>query len=144
MITSFELVCYIVQEEQRGQNGAAYGAHVLEALSDYLGVEFGRGFSRRNLTSMRVFCLAYRDREPLIWQSSIAKSPVSCDDCPFKLSWMHYQNLMRIENRDERDFYEREAMRENWSVKTLRRQYGLSLYERLALSRDKDEVVRLA
>lgn len=74
VITSFELGRYIVEEEQRGQDRAAYGAHVLEALSDFLSATFGRGFSRRNLTNMRMFYLAYRDRKPLIWQSPITKS----------------------------------------------------------------------
>ena len=56
---------------------------------------------------------------------------------PFKLSWTHYQILMRIEDREERDFYEKEAIRSNWNVSTLKRQIHSSLYERLALSRDK-------
>ena len=54
------------------------------------------------------------------------------------LSWSHYLQLIRIENEEERRFYEIEAMRENWSVRTLQRQRGSSLYERLALSRDKE------
>ena len=61
-----------------------------------------------------------------------------------KLSWTHYQALRRIENRDERDFYENEAIRSNWNVNTLKRQCHSSLYERLALSRDKNDVMRLA
>ncbi len=55
---------------------------------------------------------------------------------PFKLSWTHYQILMRIEDKDERDFYEKEAIRSGWNVS--------SLYERLALSRNKDDVLCLA
>lgn len=74
VLTSFELGRYIVEEEQSGQDRAAYGAHVFEALSSFLSAKFGRGFSRRNLTNMRMFYLAYRDCEPLIWQSPIAKS----------------------------------------------------------------------
>ncbi len=79
-----------------------------------------------------------------IVQSQTGQFPSDYASRVFKLSWTHYQTLMRIEDHDERDFYEHEAIRENWSVKTLRRQYGSSLYERLALSRDKDEVVRLS
>lgn len=176
VLASFELGRYIVEEEQNGQDRAAYGTHVLDVLSAYLTERFGRGFSRRNVASMRKFYLAFRDREsqivqsPIaqlgavglstvaqsptgqsraedsarIWQSAIAQSEANFDSRPFKLSWTHYQTLMRIEDRDERDFYELEAIRECWSVKTLQRQYGSSLYERLALSRDKDEVMRLA
>jgi len=63
---------------------------------------------------------------------------------PFRLSWSHYQVLMRIENVDERDFYEKEAILSNWDVRTLKRQYNSSLYERLAMSREKDRVMELA
>jgi len=63
---------------------------------------------------------------------------------PFTLSWSHYLMLMRIENPDERRFYEIEATRQRWTFRQLKRQHGSSLYERLALSRDKDAVMRLA
>lgn len=159
VLTSFELGRYIVEEEQNGQDRAAYGAHVLDVLSTYLTDRFGRGFSRANVANMRQFYLAFQDRAPQIVQSpirqfeeagsEIVQSPTrqfsaGYDSRPFKLSWTHYQTLMRIENHEERDFYECEAIRECWSVKTLKRQYGSSLYERLALSRNKDEVMRLA
>jgi len=62
----------------------------------------------------------------------------------FKLSWTHYQVLMRIENESARRFYEIEAVNQQWSVRQLSRQVGSSLYERLALSRDKDTVMALA
>ena len=62
----------------------------------------------------------------------------------FTLSWSHYQVLMRIKNADERRFYEIEATSGNWSVRELQRQYNSSLNERLALSRDKDSVIRLS
>jgi predicted nuclease of restriction endonuclease-like (RecB) superfamily len=62
----------------------------------------------------------------------------------FKLGWSHYTFLMRIENEDERRFYEIEAEREGWSFRHLKRQYHSSLYERLALSKDKNEVKRLS
>jgi predicted nuclease of restriction endonuclease-like (RecB) superfamily len=63
---------------------------------------------------------------------------------PFKLSWSHYLILMRIENEQERRFYEIEAINEQWPYRHLQRQYGSSLYQRLALSRNKDEIMRLA
>ena len=62
----------------------------------------------------------------------------------FKVSWSHYLILMRVKNDEERRFYELEAAKQQWTFRQLRRQYGSSLYERLALSRDKDEVMRLA
>ena len=63
---------------------------------------------------------------------------------PFIVSWSHYLQLMRIENEDERSFYEIESAKSGWAVRTLQRQYNSSLYERLALSRDKNGVLRLA
>ena len=62
----------------------------------------------------------------------------------FTLSWSHYLILMRIDNPDARSFYEIECAQQQWSVRQLSRQVGSSLYERLALSRDKNEVMRLA
>lgn len=65
-------------------------------------------------------------------------------DLHFTLSWSHYLKLMRIENPDERKFYEIEATENNWSLRELQRQFDSSLYERLVLSRDKEEVKALA
>ena len=66
------------------------------------------------------------------------------DELPFSLSWTHYLILMRIKNPNERSFYELEASKNNWNVRTLQRQYATSLYERLLLSSDKDKVIQLA
>lgn len=88
--------------------------------------------------------MAYKDREDEIIQSGIGQLETAYKKIPFKLSWTHYQILMRIEDQDERDFYEKEAIRSNWNVSTLKRQFHSSLYERLALSRDKYDVMRLA
>lgn len=62
----------------------------------------------------------------------------------FYLSWSHYLKLMRIDNVDERHFYEIESVKNDWSLIELKRQYDSSLYERLALSTNKDKVYRLA
>ena len=70
--------------------------------------------------------------------------PMTVEGRRFYLSWSHYLILMRISNVEERHFYEIEAYRNGWSKDELGRQYGSSLYERLALSREKDKVMRLA
>lgn len=62
----------------------------------------------------------------------------------FVLTWNHYQILMRVKNEMARSFYEIEAYDQQWSYRQLQRQVSSSLFERLALSRDKDEVMRLA
>ena len=79
-----------------------------------------------------------------IVQSTIGQLALGCQDFPFKLSWTHYQLLMTIDNEEERNFYELEAIKGVWNVKTLKRQYHSSLFERLALSRDKTNVMALA
>ena len=62
----------------------------------------------------------------------------------FKLSWLHYIKLSRISNPDERKFYEIEAVKNNWSLRELERQFDSALYTRLSLSRDKDKVLELS
>jgi len=62
----------------------------------------------------------------------------------FTLPWSHYQILTHVKDSDARSFYEIEAFKQQWSKRQLQRQIGSGLYERLALSRDKDEVMRLA
>ena len=144
VLTNFLLGRNIVEQEQQGAERAIYGAKVLDSLSSYLTEEYGRGFSRSNVAGMRQFYMAYKDRENEIIQSGIGQLEATYKKNPFKLSWTHYQILMRIEDREERDFYEKEAIRSNWNVSTLKRQIHSSLYERLALSRDKNDVMRLA
>ena len=144
VLTSFLLGRYIVEQEQQGAERAKYGTKVIDSLSAYLTEEYGRGFSRSNVAGMRQFYMAYRERENEIIQSGIGQLEAAYKKVPFKLSWTHYQVLMRIEDIEEREFYEKEAIRSNWNVRTLKRQFQSSLYERLALSRDKNDVMRLA
>ena len=151
--TNFEIGRRIVQQEQKGKDRAAYGEEVIQMLSERLVEEFGRGFSQRNLASMKAFYLQYQQREPIL-QSSTAKllleeissSPTdqSNRSRPFCLSWTHYVFLLSIKNPDERSFYEIESANESWTVRELKRQFDSSLYERLALSRDKEGIRKLA
>jgi len=60
---------------------------------------------------------------------------------PFTLNWSHYVFLVGLSNPDERGFYEVESTNNGWSLAELRRQFDSSLYERLALSRDKEMYV---
>ncbi|HII15752.1 MAG TPA: DUF1016 domain-containing protein, partial [Nanoarchaeota archaeon] len=96
----------IVTFEQQGKKRAEYGAALLETLSHDLTFNYKKGFSRRNLSDMRRFYLLYRN-----WQTLSAK-----------LSWSHYVELVRIENNEERAFYEKQSLEENWGIRDLRRQ----------------------
>lgn len=141
----FEIGRMIVEEEQQGDNRAAYGKYLLQTLSDYLTKQFGKGFSVTNLKQMRQFYLTYgNDQIGQKASDQFANLPSVSTGRKFFLSWSHYLKLMRISNVDERHFYEIEAAKNDWSLSQLQRQYDSALYERLALSTNKEKVYRLA
>jgi predicted nuclease of restriction endonuclease-like (RecB) superfamily len=141
----FEIGRMIVEEEQHGANRAAYGTQLLKELSTYLTGIYGRGFSVTNLKQMRQFYLIYaNDQIGQTLSDQFENLPAVSTGRKFYLSWSHYLKLMRIDNIDERHFYEIESVKNDWSLSELKRQYNGSLYERLALSTDKDKVYRLA
>lgn len=141
----YEIGRIIVEEEQRGEQRAAYGKQLLKGLSDYLTQNFGKGFSVANLKNIRQFYKVYStDQIGETVFSQFDNLPTVNTGRKFYLSWSHYLKLMRIDNIDERHFYEIEAIKNDWSLSELKRQYNTSLYERIALSTNKDEVYRLA
>ena len=143
--TYYDIGRMIVEEEQRGNNRADYGKYVLKELSFHLARRFGKGFSVTNLKQMRQFYLVYsNDQIGQMLSDQFKNLPTVDTGRKFFLSWSHYLKLMRITNIDERHFYEIEAAKNDWSISELKRQFDSSLYERLALSKDKSEVARLA
>ena len=130
---------FIVENEQEGQERATYGKAILKELSAKLTDRFGSGWSVENLTLFRKFYLIYS----LTSERKIVNSVYDFQN-EFRLSWSHYLVLIRIKDLDARSFYEIEAAQQHWSVRQLQRQYNASLYERVALSRNKEEVMRLA
>ena len=165
VLTNFEIGRRIVYHEQGGEERAEYGKALLKELSVALTAEFGRGFSRSNLEYIRKFYLTYQDRAAQIAQTPSAKFltdeksqipsgksvaarksqiPSGTFTIPFNLSWSQYVFLISINNPDERSFYEIEAAQGGWTLPELKRQFNSGLYERLALSRDKEGVKRLA
>jgi predicted nuclease of restriction endonuclease-like (RecB) superfamily len=159
----------IVEEIQQGKNRADYGDQLIESLSASLCEKYGRGFSTTNLRYFRTFYTVYQDRLPEIRHLGSGesaeqpkarkqhfKSGVS-DDMRKSLNvnerllgfspalgWTHYRELMRVENRNERLFYEIEAEKERWDVDRLKRQINTFLFARLLKSRDKAGVMHLA
>jgi predicted nuclease of restriction endonuclease-like (RecB) superfamily len=129
-MTYFLIGKKIVEEEQNGESRAEYGKELIKNLAVQLTEEFGKGFSETNLKQMKSFYETYKISQTLSDQ--------------FKLSWSHYITLMRVKNIDERNFYEIESLNNNWSLRELKRQMDTSLYERLVLSRDKEEVKALS
>jgi predicted nuclease of restriction endonuclease-like (RecB) superfamily len=170
VMTNFEIGRRIVEHEQKGAKRAAYGSELLKELSARLTEEFGRGFSEDNLSNMRRFFLTWRDRVAQISETASRKLvgaeilqtvseksqtasrklvPTSIRQTPsgkspFTLSWSHYVVLMTIKDPDERSFYEIESRQADWDVRELKRQKASCLYERLALSRDKAGIRKLA
>ena len=126
--TYWEIGKKIVDYEQKGKEKAEYGSLLLDNLSKDLRVRYGKGFSRRNVLDMRRFYLAYPK-----WQTVSAE-----------LSWSHYIELLSIDEKLERSFYERECINERWSVRELERQINSSLFHRIALSKDKKGVLKLS
>lgn len=150
ILTYFILGKWIVEEQQSGKDRAGYGSRVIEKLSDSLTKEFGKGYSSETLKNIRKFYLTYQNRisKPVVSLLENKKSKPAVTqfdgDMPFCLSWTHYLILMRIEDEDERNFYEQQAYKEGWSKRELSRQYSSSLYERLLISKDKDKVKQLS
>ena len=138
LMTFYFIGRWIVEEQQQGKSRAKYGQQVIKRLSEALTEQYGRGFSVDTLENARKFFLIYQDRISETEFSTFEK------ELPFTLPWSHYLQLMRIKDENERKFYEIEATNEAWGIRTLQRQYNSSLYERLALSREKGEVLRLA
>lgn len=140
--TYFEIGRLIMEEEQNGNKRAAYGKQILKELSTRLTKEFGKGFSVENLDRMRYFYKTYSSRISSTPLTISGKGQTVSDE--FRLSWSHYIMLMRIDNVEERKFYEIETAENNWSLRELQRQFDTALYERLALSRNKTEVKKLS
>lgn len=128
--TYFKIGRMIVEEELQGKERAKYGENLILELSKRLSSDFGKGYSLTNIKQMRSFYIAY------------SKSQTLSDQ--FKLSWSHYLFLMRIDDENERNFYEIESSKNNWSLRELKRQFNSALYTRLALSRDKKEITELS
>jgi len=157
VMTNFEIGRLIVEHEQAGEERASYGKQVLKELSGKLTLEFGRGFSKSNLEYMRRFFLEYKKQVPEIAQTPSGLLPeqslktligrqltLPASDELFTLSWSHYVFLMKIDDPEEKQFYEIETSQNDWSLRELKRQFDSGLYQRLALSRDKERIKSLS
>ncbi len=160
VISNYLIGKRLVDSEQPGKERAEYGKETLKQLSAELTKEFGKGYSATNLEYMRKFYRTYNPRIKMIPQtaSEISKGqkPQTGSEelslsrigqtlsAQLPLSWSHYLFLMGISNADERRFYEVESANEGWSLRELKRQFDSSLYERLALSKDKEGVKKLS
>lgn len=128
MQTYWQIGQYIVEFEQSGKQRAKYGKSLINKLSGDLSLNLGKGFSRSNLIYMRLFYLEF----------PISEKPSHL------LSWSHYVELLKISDKLERSFYLQQSIIENWSIPELKRQKKASLFLRLAVSKDKEGILKLA
>lgn len=110
----------IFEEEQQGEDRAAYGAFLIQSLAEQLQPQFGSGFSKRHLHWYVQFYRAF----PIV------------NALRTQFSWTHYKTLLGIENEKKREFYLAEAAKNNWSARQMERQVNSQLFERLLLSND--------
>jgi len=112
----------IVEEEQKGEERAAYGEKILQSLSKELTVEFGKGFSYANLRNFRQFFLTYPENE-------------KCYALRSNLTWTHHRLIMRVESLVAREYYLKECAGQNWSTRTLERNINTFYYQRILTSK---------
>lgn len=126
--TNWRIGQHIVEFEQHGKERATYGENLLNRLSQDLTLTYGKGFSRSNVAQIRQFYLRFPKIQTLSGQ----------------LSWSHYTEILKAEDELSIQFYAKQCEKEGWSVRELKRQMKSCLFERLALSRDKDAVIALS
>jgi len=126
--TYWQIGQYIIDFEQLGNIKAEYGKQLMDKLSKDLTTKYGKGFSRSNLFNIRLLYVRYPEIEKI----------------STKLTWSHYIELISITDDMERNFYEIQTINENWKVRELKRQMDTALFQRLALSKDKNEILELS
>lgn len=124
----WEIGKHIIDFEQGGNLKAEYGKALLVNLSKDLSLQYGRGFSRSNLNYMRLLYNKYP----------------KCETLSHKLSWSHYYELLKVDDDLAREFYEQQAITDNWTIRELKRQKKSGLFHRLAIGKDRDEILRLS
>ncbi len=126
MVEAYWQIGKSIVEEQNGEERAEYGTGLLKELSNQMTQDFGKGFTVANLKNMRQFYLTFPNSYAL----------------RSELSWTHYRLLMRVENKNARQFYMEEAVKSQWSTRQLERQINTFFYERLLSSKNKENVAQ--
>lgn len=136
----------IVEQEQQGKARAEYGAYIIKLASEVLTTEFGKGYSETNLRNFRKFYLIFSnlsiqqtmpaELNTMIQQTLSAKSQKG-QTLSARLSWSHYERLMRIDDEKARNWYLKEAAEQSWDVRTLNRNINSQYYYRLLQTPDK-------
>lgn len=114
-----------ILQEERGE----YGQEIVATLSRQLTEEFGRGFEEKSLRRMIQFAEEFKDEEIVATLSR-------------QLSWSHFKDIIPLKDSLQREFYAEMCRVERWSVRALRKQIDSMLFERTAISRKPEEVIR--
>jgi len=128
LISYWEIGRNIVEFEQKGKLKAEYGSQLLLKISKDLKLSYGKGFSRSNLSYMRQFYIKYPNSETV----------------SHKLTWSHYFELLKVDDDLAREFYQNQAIKEDWTVRELKRQKKTGLFHRIALSKNKEKILTLS
>ncbi|UFH32994.1 PDDEXK nuclease domain-containing protein [Chryseobacterium sp. C-71] len=131
ILTYWEIGKEIVEAEKRNNIDYSTSRQIILKLSKLLTKEIGKGFSRSNLFNMRKFYLEYSSVQSTTGQSEVLLLS------SIQLTWTHICELLIIEDKNKRSFYEKETVNAHWSIRELKRQIDSSLYERLLLSQGK-------
>ncbi|MCD7783312.1 MAG: PDDEXK nuclease domain-containing protein [Firmicutes bacterium] len=124
MVQAYWKIGESIVKQQGTESRAEYGTQLIHELSLQLTRDFGKGFTEANLRNMRQFYMTFSNRYAL----------------RSELSWTHYRMLMRVEDKDAREFYMEECAKSNWSTRQLERQINSFFYQRLLSSHDKNAV----
>jgi predicted nuclease of restriction endonuclease-like (RecB) superfamily len=164
VIAYWEIGKRIVEDEQNGNERAAYGESVLKELAKKLTADFGKGFTAVNLENFRKFYQIFSDnsksyavrrkldepksdavRRILEVEKSSAPGTISDNSMLHalrtELSWTHYRLLMRVEDEAARNYYMNEAAEQNWSTRVLERQINSLYFQRLLSSKNKQPLI---
>lgn len=155
VVAYWEIGKRIVEDEQHGNERAAYGESVLKELSKKLTADFGKGFTVVNLENFRKFYQIFSDNSKSYAVRRISKGEKASDlraifDTSIpramrtELSWTHYRLLMRVEDEAARNYYMNEAAEQNWSTRVLERQINSLYFQRLLSSKNKQPLIAKA
>lgn len=142
MVTLYwEIGRHIVEYEQGGSDRAKYGTRLLECLSKDLTRKFGMGFSLRNLRNFRLLYRTFPIRQAVLAESD---KEIQLRTLPLNLSWTHLLLILRVKEPIARQFYVKQCLLDGWSTRELERQINSMLFERIALSKDKEGILEIS
>lgn len=125
MVLAYWQIGKMIVDKQGGEARAKYGDGLIKELSIKMTEDFGKGYTITNLKYMRRFYLAF------------PKSHTLCDE----LSWSHYRLIISLDDENARNFYIKEAINGNWSVRQLQREIGTFSYQRYIASKGNHDII---